>query len=596
MKIFDNLISPAYYMNPERIEFKKEQYYSSLVVAQVFAILFIVAEAILVIILNYPHKQNMELGYIYRNYLYAAIIFVQILFLLLIRINNPKQPENITFYHQVLVIGDTLFLLCWAAALSSVDQLIHGDISVYIIGCFTVAASMRLFPIQSLFVYAASFLVFIFGVVHFQNDPARLIAHYVNGSVLVIMALVVSLILYRMRARDFSSRKEVEEQKAEMERRVIERTADLAAANEELKAEVIERTTAEEKMAYFSLHDALTGLYNRTFFEEEMRRLSDDRMGKVGLIMCDVDGLKLINDSMGHDNGDSLLVATAKLIKSCFRSSDIVARVGGDEFAVLLPNCSAEILESANNRLQQSANQSELSWQGIPLSLSIGTALRTDPSVPLTEIYKEADNNMYRQKLYRSQSARSAIVQTLMKALEARDFITEGHAERLQVMVADLGNKLGLTGRNIVDLRLFAQFHDIGKVGLPDRILFKPEALTQEERKEMQRHSEIGHRIALSAPDLVHIADWILKHHEWWNGSGYPLGLVRYDIPLECRILAVADAYDAMISNRPYRQALPKEEAVAELKRCAGIQFDPYVIEQFIEMLEENNKGEDSPY
>ncbi|HRX21272.1 MAG TPA: HD-GYP domain-containing protein, partial [Syntrophomonadaceae bacterium] len=159
---------------------------------------------------------------------------------------------------------------------------------------------------------------------------------------------------------------------------------------------------------------------------------------------------------------------------------------------------------------------------------------------------------------------------------------------------ADLGNKLGLTERNIVDLRLFAQFHDIGKVGLPDRILFKPESLTQEERKEMQRHSEIGHRIALSAPDLVHIADWILKHHEWWDGSGYPLGLVRYDIPLECRILSVADAYDAMTSNRPYRQALSKEEAVAELKRCSGIQFDPFVLEQFIEMLEESQNYESS--
>ncbi|NLB51870.1 MAG: diguanylate cyclase, partial [Syntrophomonadaceae bacterium] len=380
-----------------------------------------------------------------------------------------------------------------------------------------------------------------------------------------------------------------EQQKLEMEQRVIERTADLATANEELKAEVMERKAAEEKMAYFSLHDALTGLYNRTYFEEEMHRLSNERAGNVGLIMCDVDGLKLINDSMGHDNGDSLLMATANLIKSCFRSNDVVARVGGDEFAVLIPNCTTEILESAYNRLQESASESELSWQGLPLSLSIGVAMRSNPSVPLTEIYKEADNNMYRQKLYRSQSARSAIVQTLMKALEARDFITEGHAERLQVMLADLGTKLGLSDRNIVDLRLLAQFHDIGKVGLPDRILFKPEPLTPDERKEMQRHSEIGHRIALSSPDLIHISDWILKHHEWWNGAGYPLGLKKEDIPLECRILAVADAYDAMTSHRPYRQALSKEAAVIELRRCAGIQFDPYLIDQFIEMLEESD-------
>jgi len=576
-------------------EFKQEQYHASLVILQVFAGLLVLAGVILISMWK-SSPSSLHLGYQYRNYLYYILIPVQILFLLFCRWQNAAMAKKFTLVHKAVLIFEMTFLLCWAASLSSVDQLLHGDIIVYMMVCYAAAVATRFSPVQFFVAYAISLAFFLIGIAYFQSDFERQIAQYINGTLSMLVAYSIAIVFYRLRVRDFVSRKEVEEQKAEMERRVIERTADLAAANEELKAEVIERKTAEEKMAYFSLHDALTGLYNRTFFEEEMRRLSDDRMGKVGLIMCDVDGLKLINDSMGHDNGDSLLVATANLIKSCFRSSDIVARVGGDEFAVLLPNCSAEILENANNRLQQSANQSELSWQGIPLSLSIGTALRTDPSTPLTEIYKEADNNMYRQKLYRSQSARSAIVQTLMKALEARDFITEGHAERLQVMVADLGNKLGLTERNIVDLRLFAQFHDIGKVGLPDRILFKPESLTQEERKEMQRHSEIGHRIALSAPDLVHIADWILKHHERWDGSGYPLGLVRYDIPLECRILSVADAYDAMTSNRPYRQALPKEEAVAELKRCAGIQFDPYVIEQFIEMLEENNTDEDSPF
>ena len=590
MKLFNNWHMDNRQLGLNKLEFKQEQYYSTLSVLQIFAILLILAEIVLIIILNYPKQATaLDTGFVYRNYLYATIITVQVIFLFMIRINKPNFPAGITKYHQALAVGNTIFLLSWAAAMSSVDQLIHGDISVYIIGCFAVAASIRFTPIQSFLVYLSSFLVFIFGIALFQTDTETLIAHYINGSIQVIIALVVSVILHKMRVTDFISRKTVEQQKLEMEQRVIERTADLATANEELKAEVMERKAAEEKMAYFSLHDALTGLYNRTYFEEEMHRLSNERAGNVGLIMCDVDGLKLINDSMGHDNGDSLLMATANLIKSCFRSNDVVARVGGDEFAVLIPNCTTEILESAYNRLQESASESELSWQGLPLSLSIGVAMRSNPSVPLTEIYKEADNNMYRQKLYRSQSARSAIVQTLMKALEARDFITEGHAERLQVMLADLGTKLGLSDRNIVDLRLLAQFHDIGKVGLPDRILFKPEPLTPDERKEMQRHSEIGHRIALSSPDLIHISDWILKHHEWWNGAGYPLGLKKEDIPLECRILAVADAYDAMTSHRPYRQALSKEAAVIELRRCAGIQFDPYLIDQFIEMLEESD-------
>ncbi|MDD3894868.1 MAG: diguanylate cyclase [Syntrophomonadaceae bacterium] len=581
-----------FYINSKN-EFKQEQYTSSLHILQIFSITMCLFVAVLIFIWAFSEpNEKLHLGHQLRNNLYYILLFVQVIFLVFCRCQSEAMSEGFNFIHKAALIVNMTFILCWAASLSSVDQLLHGDIIIYMMACYAAAVAMRFSPLQYFASYAISLTVFILGVSYFQTNTERLVAHFVNGTISVLVAYVIAIVFYHMRVRDFVSRKTIEQQKNEMEQRVIERTADLAAANKELQAEVIERKAAEEKMAYFSLHDALTGLYNRTYFEEEMRRLSSERMGNVGIIMCDVDGLKLINDSMGHDNGDSLLIATANIIKSCFRSADVVARIGGDEFAILLPHCNPEILESTYNRLQQSANQSELSWQGIPLSLSIGTAIRTKPSVPLTDIYKEADNNMYRQKLYRSQSARSAIVQTLMKALEARDFITEGHAERLQVMVGDLGVKLGLSGRNIVDLRLFAQFHDIGKVGLPDRILFKPEALTPEERKEMQRHSEMGHRIALSSPDLVHIADWILKHHEWWNGSGYPLGLAQYDIPLECRILAVADAYDAMTSNRPYRQALSHDVAVAELKRCAGIQFDPYLIEQFIEMLEQKKVTE----
>ncbi|NLF45606.1 MAG: diguanylate cyclase [Syntrophomonadaceae bacterium] len=594
MNLFDILSSNNLHIYKD--EFKKEQYQASLLILQVFAGILVLAGLILVIIWSYtPGNETLGLGYRYRNYLYYLLIPTQLLFLLFCRWQNKAMHDDFTLLHKAVLMIEMTFLLSWAASISSVDQVIHGDIIVYMMACYAAAVATRFSPLQFLVAYAISLSVFLLGIAYFQSDPERLVAQYVNGVLAVLIAISISFVFYRLRVRDFSSRKTIEQQKAEMEKRVIERTADLAAANEELKAEVIERKNAEEKMAFFSLHDTLTGLYNRTFFEQEMRRL-ENYTGNVGLIMCDVDGLKLVNDSMGHDCGDSLLLATGNLIKHCFRNTDIVARVGGDEFAILLPNCTPEIMEKAYNRLQQSANQSELTWQGVPLSLSIGTAIRTDPAIPLTEIYKEADNNMYRQKLYRSQSTRSAIVQTLMKALEARDFITEGHAERLQFMVADLGNKLGLPERVIVDLRLLAQFHDIGKVGLPDRILFKPEALTPEERKEMHRHSEIGHRIALSSPDLVHIADWILKHHEWWDGTGYPLGLAGYDIPLECRILAVADAYDAMTSNRPYRQAMPSKDAVDELKRCAGKQFDPVLIEQFVEMLEENKKNGISLY
>lgn len=350
--------------------------------------------------------------------------------------------------------------------------------------------------------------------------------------------------------------------------------------------DITERKQIEEKLVHLSWHDALTGLYNRTYFEEEMRRLKEDNCSSVGVVMCDVDGLKLVNDTLGHITGDQLLQLAAGIIRKCFREEDVIARIGGDEFAVIMPESELHNVEQACRRVQTAVATYNEENPEFPLSLSVGFAVSNKTYGDLGDIFKEADNNMYREKLHRSKSTRSALVHTLMKALEARDFITEGHAERLQNVVFAVGEAIGISERKLADLRLLAQFHDIGKVGIPDRILFKPEPLTREEFIEMQRHSEIGFRIAQSAPDLVPVADWILKHHEWWNGQGYPLGLNGEDIPLECRLLAIADAYDAMTSDRPYRQAMSHEDAVLELMRKAGIQFDPNLVPVFIEVIE----------
>lgn len=349
--------------------------------------------------------------------------------------------------------------------------------------------------------------------------------------------------------------------------------------------DITDRKQSEEKLRYLSLHDSLTGLFNRTYFEQEMDRLEGDRYTPVSIIVCDVDGLKLVNDTMGHHKGDELLKTAASIIRESFRSGDMVARIGGDEFAVLLPRSGREVVERAIQRLRDHLTGHNLQNPDLLLSISIGFATGEYGPVNMGDLFKEADNNMYREKLHRSQSARSAIVQTLMRALEARDFITEGHADRLQELVAAVAQALGLPERNIIDLRLLAQFHDIGKVGIPDRILFKPGPLNPDEIVEMKRHCEIGHRIAQSSPDLVPIAGWILTHHEWWNGQGYPLGRREEEIPLECRILSIADAYDAMTSDRPYRRAMTHGEAVTELEKCAGTQFDPHLVSIFVRVL-----------
>ncbi|HEY8908780.1 MAG TPA: HD domain-containing phosphohydrolase [Desulfosporosinus sp.] len=355
--------------------------------------------------------------------------------------------------------------------------------------------------------------------------------------------------------------------------------------------DITERKQFQERLEHMSFHDALTGLYNRTYFEEELLLLKEDCFAPVGMIVCDVDGLKLVNDTLGHSNGDQLLCLTAGILKQYFREGDMLFRIGGDEFAIILPKSELSVVEQACYRVRKGVEKYNVENVEVPLSLSMGFSVSEKTMANLGEVFKEADDAMYREKLHRSKSTRSALVQALMKALEARDFITEGHADRLQDIVISLGGALGLSERNLADLRLLAQFHDIGKVGIPDRILFKPGRLTNKEYKEMQRHSEIGHRIAQSASDLRPIADHILRHHEWWNGSGYPLGLKEEDIPLECRILAIADAYDAMTSDRPYRKAMSQEQAFKELIKNTGFQFDPKLVPIFIKVIDSHSKS-----
>ena len=352
-----------------------------------------------------------------------------------------------------------------------------------------------------------------------------------------------------------------------------------------ISRDITERKKKEDEIIYLSLHDALTGLYNRSFFEEEMKRFEKIRDICAGIIVCDVDGLKIINDTLGHNTGDLILKAVAKILKSSFRAGDLIARIGGDEFAVLTNHNSERVLELDCVKIKEQVEMYNNENKTIPISLSVGFAASKGNALNMNALYKEADNNMYREKLHRDKSSRSAIVQTLMKALEARDFQTEGHSDRMQEFIASFAHAIGLPEQNLADLRLLARFHDIGKVGIPDSILFKPDKLTGEEIAIMRHHCEIGYRIALAAPDLAPIADWILKHQEWWDGNGYPLGIAGEDIPLACRMLSIVDAFDAMTSDRPYRKALSRRAAIGELNRCAGTQFDPKLVKDFVELM-----------
>ncbi|MGE5580284.1 MAG: HD domain-containing phosphohydrolase [Bacillota bacterium] len=345
---------------------------------------------------------------------------------------------------------------------------------------------------------------------------------------------------------------------------------------------------AQDKMRYLSLHDPLTGLFNRTYFEQQLHKAQLTHTGPAAIVMCDMDGLKLVNDTLGHHNGDRLLIAAAEVVTRSCPNASAIARVGGDEFAVLMLEFDDEpdaVIEDACCCMQDLVSEYNDRHPELPLSISIGYALG-DGDTEFDRLFRDADDHMYREKLHHSQSARNSIVQTMMKTLEARDYATEHHAERLEKLVTAMAQALEVPPQRIADLRLLAQFHDIGKVGVSDTILFKPGPLTPKQRREINRHSEIGFRIAQAAPDLAPIADAILKHHEWWDGRGYPLGLKGEEIPLECRILAIADAFDAMTSERPYRRKLSAADAVKELIRCKGTQFDPELVDVFVRVMD----------
>lgn len=357
--------------------------------------------------------------------------------------------------------------------------------------------------------------------------------------------------------------------------------------------DVTSRRVAENKLRYFAEHDSMTGLLNRSCFEKEIINGENDSGKMIALILSDVDGLKLVNDTLGHQEGDKLLITSAEILREACPENSSISRIGGDEFCVILRNTTEDQFFSVLRKMNKAVENYNDRKPIIPLSISHGSAYSVDRQIDMLKLFKEAEEKMYYEKLLHSQSARSKIVDVMMKALEARDFITEGHADRICEITEQIADYIGMPEYRINSLRIFARFHDIGKVGISDNILFKPGRLTKKEFQEMQKHSEIGFRIAQSTPDLAHISDWILKHHEWWNGNGYPFGLAGEDIPLECRILAVADAFDSMTNDRPYRKSLGYRESVTELKRNSGIQFDPAVVDVFLDILEKDSKFTD---
>jgi len=347
--------------------------------------------------------------------------------------------------------------------------------------------------------------------------------------------------------------------------------------------DITERKKAEAQVKYLSFHDKMTGLYNRAFFEEEIIRLDTSRQLPISVIIGDVNGLKLINDAFGHDNGDKLLIRVAEILKQSCRGEDIIARWGGDEFIVLLPCTDQKTAMEIYKRIK--INSGKSSSIPIPISISLGQSTKTYIDQSMQQIIIQAEDKMYRNKLLENKSARGTFVTSLERTLWEKSHETNEHCQRLVIMAERIGMEIRLQEGDLDNLKLLATLHDLGKIAIPNEILDKEEPLSSKEWEMIKKHPETGYRIALTLPELAPIAEGILAHHERWDGGGYPLGLKAEDIPLIARILAIVDAYDVMVQGRVYKRPRSKEEAIEEIRKCAETQFDPELAQIFVEFM-----------
>lgn len=344
---------------------------------------------------------------------------------------------------------------------------------------------------------------------------------------------------------------------------------------------------SERELEFLSYHDQLTGLYNRRFFEEELKRLDNKENLPLTIFMADVNGLKLVNDSFGHAIGDELLKRIATVMLNGCGDNGTVSRIGGDEFVILLPKTDGLKAEEILKCISTLASAEQVS--SINLSVSIGFETKYNDEEDIFGVLKKAEDFMYKKKLFESPSMRGKTIGAIINTLYEKNKREEQHSHRVSEYCSYLGKAMKLADGEIQELKTAGLLHDIGKIAIDENILNKPGKLSEDEWEELKRHPEISYRILSSVNDMSEIADYVLSHHERWDGNGYPKGLKGKEIPMKSRIIGVVDAYDAMTSERSYRSALSKEVAMEELIKNAGTQFDAEIVKIFIEKVIKDN-------
>jgi len=344
-----------------------------------------------------------------------------------------------------------------------------------------------------------------------------------------------------------------------------------------------EKKEKSRQIEYLSYHDQLTGLFNRRFFEEELKRLDSGRNLPLSLVFADVNGLKTVNDAFGHTCGDKMICQVTAALRAECCSDDIIARTGGDEFIILLPGCAPDKAKNLVKRIK--TRLAEEKFMAMDLSVSFGWAAKVTPEQSVWTVLKDAEDFMYRKKILDNASKRSAVIRSILHTLHLKSPREDAHSKRVSLLCEAIGRAFGLNEDEIRELRIAGELHDIGKIAVDEVILTKPGTLSATEWEQMHRHPETGFRLLGTASEYYGIAEYVLAHHERWDGAGYPKGLKDKEIPWKARVVNLADAYDAMTSGRPYREPLSQTEALAEIKMNAGKQFDPEIVQVFAEKV-----------
>ena len=347
--------------------------------------------------------------------------------------------------------------------------------------------------------------------------------------------------------------------------------------------DITEPKKRQAEIEYISVHDFLTGLHNRRYFGDALLEMDKKENYPLGIVTVDLNGLKIINDAFGHEYGDIALKQVANVLRSTFKHEDVICRVGGDEFSIIVPRTTIEKLENYKTDCRQSLDKIRI--QNLPISIAYGYNIKYDTQTSMDEVIKLSENNMYRRKLSESNSIRNHAIQAILTTLTDKYKEEKIHSQKVAALCKALGMKIGIKDENLKELEMAGMYHDIGKISIPDAILNKPGRLTDEEYDIMKTHTEAGYQILKAADQYSNLADYALSHHERWDGNGYPRKISGKEIPLFARIIALADSFEAMTAERPYRSRMSKAEAVQEIIRHSGKQFDPQLAKIFVEQV-----------